>query len=81
MTIHVQFFASLRDVAGHRKTVQSLESGASVADLLSLLYASHPGLEGWDGSIRVAVGYEYVERTRKLADGDLVSIFPPVQGG
>ena len=62
MTVHVQFFANLCDAAGMSESEAHLPEGASVADLLDVLYGQHPKLRAWDSNILVGVGVEFVER-------------------
>ncbi len=81
MTVRVQFFSHLRDVTGASDSEAHVPEGASVADLLTVLYGQHPKLREWDGSILVGVGVQFVERDYLLKERDEVAIMPPVQGG
>ena len=81
MKVPVQFYSHLRDVAGVSEASADLPEGASVADLLSVLYGRHPKLRDWDNSILVGAGVEFVSRDYLLADGDEIAIMPPAQGG
>jgi len=81
MNVHVQFFSRLRDLAGTSETEIEHPAGATVAELLELLYSRTPALRGWDKSILVAAGVEFVDRDYVLEPGDQISIMPPVQGG
>jgi molybdopterin converting factor small subunit len=45
------------------------------------LEACYPGLEGWKGSLLLAVNGEYADRATRIAAGDEVALMPPVQGG
>ena len=81
MTVRVQFFSHLRDVAGLSESEAHVAEGASVADLLTVLFGQHPKLREWDGSILVGSGIEFVDRDYLLKEGDEIAIMPPVQGG
>ena len=81
MTLRVQFFSHLRDVTRGPDSEVHLPEGASVADLLTVLYGLHPKLRDWDSSILVGVGVEFVGRDYLLKEGDEIAIMPPVQGG
>ena len=81
MKIETQFFSRLRDVAGGNQLTLDLPEGATVGDLLARLYTTHPGMQGWDKTLLIAVGLEFAERTQVLHEGDSVSVMPPVQGG
>ncbi len=52
MTVRVQLFAHLRDAAGVSEAEAHVPEGASVADLLTVLYGRHPKLRDWDSSSR-----------------------------
>ncbi len=81
MTIEVQFFSRLRDLAGDARRTLELPDGATVGDALARLYADHPAMARWDKHLLLAVGLEYVGREQTLRQGDSLSIMPPVQGG
>jgi len=81
MKVPVHFFSHLRDAAGTSESTADLPEGASVADLLNVLYGRHPKLREWDGSILVGAGVEFVTRDHLLKEGDQIAIMPPVQGG
>ena len=81
MTVRVQFFSQLRDVAGVSQSAAQVPEGASVADLLTVLYGRHPRLRDWNSSILIGAGLEFVDRDYLLKEGDEIAIMPPVQGG
>ena len=81
MTVRVQFFSHLRDLAGAAECDANVPEGASVSGLLEVLYARYPKLREWDNSILVGAGVEFVERDYPLKDGDEIAVMPPVQGG
>ena len=81
MKVPVQFFSHLRDVAGVSSSHADLPEGATVADLLTVLYGRHPKLREWDSSILIGAGVEFVTRDHLLKEGDEIAIMPPVQGG
>jgi len=81
VTVRVQFFSHLRDAAGASESEMHVQEGATVADLLMTLYGQHPKLRGWDSSILVGVGVDFVERDYLLKESDEIAIMPPVQGG
>ena len=81
MKVRVQFFSRLRDLAGLSETEMEVPDGTKAADLLETLYTRSPALRGWDKSILIASGIEFVGRDYVLKPDDQVSIMPPVQGG
>jgi MoaE-MoaD fusion protein len=74
--VQVRLFAGLRERAGQSRRELELEEGAAVADVWPLL-----GLGDEPEGLLYAVGREYAERDRPLAEGDEVALIPPVSGG
>ncbi|MGB9373707.1 MAG: MoaD/ThiS family protein [Jiangellales bacterium] len=90
MAIEVRIPTILRDYTGGAKTVEA--DGATLAELVDHLEASHPGLKDRlvdDGSLRRFVNvYLNDEDVRflgglgtELSDGDSVTVLPAVAGG
>ncbi|ELY70933.1 ubiquitin-like small modifier protein 1 [Natrinema versiforme] len=92
MDIDLRFFATFREAVGEKERTRTVDDGATVGDVLTALEAEYDGLEGQlveDGTIRPqlsvlkngrnVVHMEGVDTT--LAEGDVVSVFPPVAGG
>lgn len=90
MAIEVRIPTILRDYTGGAKTVEA--DGATLAELVDHLEASHPGLKDRlvdDGSLRRFVNvYLNDEDVRflgglgtELRDGDSVTVLPAVAGG
>jgi len=74
MTIQARLFATLRE--GRSKVIEvQLDDGATVADLAARLAISHKDIA------ILLVGGRDAPLDKPLADGDIVSIFPPVGGG
>ncbi len=81
MEIHVQFFAHLRDAAGISDLDLELPVGSTAGDLLATIYERVPALRGWDNSILIGAGVEFVGRDHILQPNETIAIMPPVQGG
>jgi molybdopterin converting factor small subunit len=81
MRVTVHFYSYFKDLVGCSETVETLPSGSTLADLLGSLGARFPKLGEMQKSMLIAVGVDYQPRTYRLAEGDEVSLFPPVQGG
>jgi molybdopterin converting factor subunit 1 len=78
-TLHVQYFAVLRERAG-----RSSESVSTSAATLAALYEElrdRRGLGLPQSLLRVAVNEEFSDWDRPLQDGDRVVFIPPVAGG
>ncbi|QCS43571.1 ubiquitin-like small modifier protein 1 [Natrinema versiforme] len=92
MDIDLRFFATFREAVGEKERTRTVDDDATVGDVLTALEGEYDGLEGQlleDGTIRPqlsvlkngrnVVHMEGVDTT--LAEGDVVSVFPPVAGG
>ena len=81
MTVRLQFFSRLREVAGSSHCELEISDGATVADLLTKLYALTPELRSFDSSLLIGAGVEFVSRDYVVGEGEEISLMPPVQGG
>ncbi|MBS0376378.1 MAG: MoaD/ThiS family protein [Proteobacteria bacterium] len=78
-TVHVQYYAVLREQAG--RSEERVETGAATpAALYEELRARH-GLRLARAQLRVAVDGEFADWQAPLADGARVVFIPPVAGG
>jgi molybdopterin converting factor subunit 1 len=78
-TIHVQYFAALREQAGRGNETIATAS-RTAADLYDELRELR-GLALPRSMLKVAVNEEFAAWDRPLADGDRVVFIPPVAGG
>ncbi|MCJ7453234.1 MAG: MoaD/ThiS family protein [Steroidobacteraceae bacterium] len=79
LTVHVQYFAALREQAGRGS--ETLSTGSRTA---ADLYEELRGLRGLSlppSMLKVAVNEEFAAWDRPLVDGDRVVFIPPVAGG
>ena len=81
MKLQVLFFSVLCPLVGGDCVEVELVEGATVGDLLDVLYDRFPGLRPWDGRVRVAANLDYVDRDHVLSADEEVAVMPPVQGG
>ena len=81
MEIKIQFFSYFKDLTGCSETSETLDEGATLADLKLRLSKRYPKLEAMRNSTLTAVGVEYQSPDYILREGDEVFLFPPVQGG
>lgn len=81
MNVRVQFFSQLKDAAGTAESNEEVAAGATIGDLLELLYQRHPRLRAWDQNLLFGAGVEFVDRDHVLQPDEEVAIMPPVQGG
>jgi MoaD family protein len=81
MRVAVHFYSYFKDLTGCAQTDEILAEGETINDLLDKLSARFPKFAAMRKSTLTAVGVEYQTRDYALKDGDVVSLFPPVQGG
>lgn len=81
MTVDVLLFAGLAANVGQRKLALTVPIGATVADVLVLLSASHPPIAAMADRLATAVSHDYVDRSHILKPGDELALIPPVSGG
>ena len=91
--VELRFFATFREAVGRKTVEREFEADADVGDVLAAVEDEFPGLAGeildGDGAIRPQLsvlrnGREVVHlegTDTDLADGDRLSVFPPVAGG
>jgi molybdopterin converting factor small subunit len=81
VNITVQFFSYFKELAGCESFTTNVPPGATIADIMDIIYIQFPKLEPMRKSTLIAVGLDYQDRSCVLNPGDEVSLFPPVQGG
>jgi molybdopterin converting factor small subunit len=79
--VRAEFYSRLKDIVDASALELSLPENATVNDLVKRLQASYPELRHFRKSMLFGIGVEFVDPSYQLADGDTVSIMPPVQGG
>jgi molybdopterin converting factor small subunit len=79
--IRVHFYSYFKDLAGSAEVTETVAPGARLKHLLEQLFIRFPKLASMQRSALVAVGVDYQAPDYVLAEGDEVSLFPPVQGG
>lgn len=79
--ISLLFFATLRDLAGTRRTELELEPGTKVADLKARLPEQYPRLQPALGSVLVSINREFAFDQDEIPEGAEIALFPPVSGG
>lgn len=77
MTIHVKFFASLRESLNTAGATLTLTGDITVAQVWQQATDNQPLTE----SILCAINHQHAEFDSVVADGDEVAFFPPVTGG
>lgn len=78
-TIHVKYFAVLRDAAA--KSEETFQTSAqSAADLYNDLRGRYPAFLP-QGSVRVAINNQFRSMDQSICDNDMIVFIPPVAGG
>lgn len=81
MRVQVLYFAQLRERLRRGAEPVEVPPGSTAGDLLDALSAEHAVVAAARGSLRVAVGQEFVPLSHVLQEGDEVALIPPVSGG
>lgn len=81
MKIRIRYFASFREIIGRNEEQLTLDEGASVTDVRTLLLTRYPRLQPIMERSVYAVNHNYVSPETKLSNGDEVVFIPPVGGG
>ena len=77
MSIHVKFFASLRERLGR----EAQEFEASEGLTIGALWCVVSGSDCLPTNVLAALNHEYATPDQRVRDGDEVAFFPPVTGG
>ena len=77
MSVHVKYFASLREEIGRAEDSVSISGSATVEEI----WHQTTGNLQLDSLVLVAVNQEYADFDHVVQDGDEVAFFPPVTGG
>ncbi len=80
MRVTVLYFAAMRDVCGREE--EAIDASLRTTDdLRAHLESKYPALRDHRNSIRMAKNESFIVECERLADGDVVALIPPVQGG
>ena len=77
MSIHVKFFASLRERLGREAQEVEARDGLTVG----ALWCKVSETDGLPANVLAALNQEYATPEQPVHDGDEVAFFPPVTGG
>jgi len=77
MTVHIKYFASLRETIGRSSDELAVDGTVSVEHIWQQATEHMPQPE----QLLVAVNQEYANFQAEVNDGDEVAFFPPVTGG
>lgn len=81
-TIHVLYFAGVRDLVGCVEEDLPIPDGVrTLGELVPALIRARPALDGRLVGVRFAINEEFAEPGTELSAGDVVAVIPPVAGG
>jgi len=78
--VTVRFFAHLKEEVGIECEQLELCAGSSINDLVEALRERYPSLRN-DEKYLIAVNSVRSKLDRRLAEGDVIALLPPVSGG
>jgi len=81
MRVAVHLFARARELAGADTLEVELPSGATVAELRSVLVERVPALGPLLAVSAIAVNHDFAPASCVLKESDEVAVIPPVSGG
>jgi molybdenum cofactor cytidylyltransferase len=81
MEVTVRLFALAKERAGRSELTINLASGATVADLRTVLADHLPALAALMPSVLIAVDEEYASDGTLISPGSRLAVIPPVSGG
>lgn len=82
ITMHILYFAGLRDLVGCIEEEIPLPDGvATLADFVPALVRARPALDGRLTGVRFAINEEFADPGDPIAPDDVVALIPPVAGG
>lgn len=77
MSIHIKYFASLRERMGRGDDIIEADGVATIADV----WARVSQQKSLPPNTLVAINMEYAGLNQAVKEGDEVAFFPPVTGG
>jgi MoaE-MoaD fusion protein len=81
MTVHLLYFAHLKERTGKPREDVSIPLETTVAGLKSILVQKYPSLEPALPTLIVSINQEFAQDEDPVPDGAEVALFPPVSGG
>lgn len=81
ITIHVRYFAMMRELIGKSDEMMTLQTPATARDAFARLADATPRIAGLEKSIMLMVNEQYARADHVLQDGDDLAFIPPVSGG
>ncbi len=81
MSVHLQLFAAVREMAGCQALEIELPPGAKIADLRQALVRQVPALAALAPHLMFAINAQYATEATVIPQAAEVACIPPVSGG
>jgi molybdopterin synthase catalytic subunit len=81
ITVHLLYFAIMRDLLGKNEETLAVPEGTAAGDLFAIVTREQPRLAALERSVMVMVNEAYAGKDQPLREGDEVAFIPPVSGG
>lgn len=81
MSIHVKFFASMRDLMGEDRDIDGEVIKAQAINTVDDIWNYCAEGKERSPNVLIAVNMDYVNGQSAVKEGDEVAFFPPVTGG
>ena len=81
MGIHVKFFASMRDLMGDDRDIESEIIKEKALNTVDDIWNYCAEGKERSANVLIAVNMDYVNGQSQIKEGDEVAFFPPVTGG
>lgn len=78
--IKIRYFAQAREASGMKEEILHFEDGMLLNDIINEIKEEHPKVSGIS-PLMVLVNGIITETDRRVANGDVLAILPPVGGG
>ncbi len=79
--VSVRFFARYAELAGCSSSAVTVETPATVADVIARVREVFPGTEAFPPRPLAALNQRQVRLDARVSDGDEVALLPPLSGG
>jgi molybdopterin converting factor small subunit len=79
--VSVRFFARYAELAGCTSSAVTMETPATVADVIARVREVFPGTSGLPPRPLAALNRRQVKLDAPVSDGDEVALLPPLAGG
>ena len=80
MKIKIRYFASIKEILGKNEEEIEVEEGISAGALKKMLLTIHSKITEKE-QLLIAINGSFVDPKKKIKEGDVVALFPPVSGG